>query len=285
MPHPLAGKAVPPELLIDPDRLTTAYYDNVPDPENPEQLVSFGTSGHRGAPEDGSFNELHVRAMTQAICEYRKRAGTTGPLYLGKDTHAASAPAERTALEVLAGNGIEVLFQDRFTPTPAVSHAIIAHNRSKPAREADGIVITPSHNPPRDGGFKYNPPHGGPADTDVTDWVQKRANEIIKAKGNGVKRLGYEAARSARTTRSYDYLSAYVADLTHVVDLDAIRSTRLTIGADPLGGASVDYWERIADDYELDLTVVNPKTDPSFAFMTLDHDGNCLLYTSPSPRD
>jgi phosphoglucomutase len=277
MAHPLAGKSAPPELLIDVDRLTAAYYDKRPDPENPEQLVSFGTSGHRGAPEDGSFNDLHIRAMTQAICEYRAKAGITGPLFLGKDTHAASGPAERSALEVLAANGVQVLMHDRFTPTPAVSHAILTHNRGKSSRLADGIVVTPSHNPPRDGGFKYNPPHGGPADTDVTDVVQARANALIKARGNGIKSIGLEAARSASTTRQHDFMGAYVADLQHVVDLDAIAATRLALGADPLGGASVDYWERIADDYELDLTVVNPKTDPTFSFMSVDHDGKIRM--------
>jgi phosphoglucomutase len=277
MAHPLAGKSAPPELLIDVDRLTAAYYDKQPDPGNAEQLVSFGTSGHRGSPEDGSFNELHIRAVTQAICEYRAKAGYTGPLFLGKDTHAASGPAERTALEVLAANGVEVLMQDRFTPTPAISHAILSYNRGRTSRLADGIVVTPSHNPPRDGGFKYNPPHGGPADTDVTDVVQARANELIKARGNGIKHLRFEAARAASTTKQHDFLSAYVADLVNVVDLDAIRSTRLALGADPLGGASVDYWERIADDYELDLTVVNPKTDPTFSFMSVDHDGKIRM--------
>jgi phosphoglucomutase len=277
MVHPLAGKSAPPELLIDVDRLTAAYYDKQPDPGNPEQQVSFGTSGHRGAPEDGSFNELHIRAITQAICEYRAKAGYTGPLFLGKDTHAASGPAERTALEVLAANGVEVMYQDRFTPTPAVSHAILTYNRGRTSRLADGIVVTPSHNPPRDGGFKYNPPHGGPADTNVTDVVQARANELIKARGNGIKSVRFEAARAASTTKQHDFLSAYVADLGNVVDLDAIRSTRLALGADPLGGASVDYWERIADDYELDLTVVNPKTDPTFSFMSVDHDGKIRM--------
>jgi len=205
MAHPLAGKPAPPELLIDVDRLTAAYYDRQPDPQNPEQLVAFGTSGHRGAPEDGSFNELHIRAITQAICEQRAKAKISGPLFLGKDTHAASGPAERSALEVLAGNGVQVLMQNRFTPTPAISHAIITHNRGKSSRLADGIVVTPSHNPPRDGGFKYNPPHGGPADSDITDAIQARANELIKAKGNGIKRLSFEAARSAPTTQQHDF--------------------------------------------------------------------------------
>jgi phosphoglucomutase len=277
MAHPLAGKPAPSELLIDVERLTAAYYERQPDPENPEQQVSFGTSGHRGSPEDGSFNELHIRAITQAICEYRAKAGITGPLFLGKDTHAVSGPAERTALEVLAAHGVEVLMQDRFTPTPAISHAILSHNRGKTSRLADGIVVTPSHNPPRDGGFKYNPPHGGPADTDVTDVVQARANALIKAKGNGIKRLPFDTARSAATTKRHDFLSAYVADLPNVVDLDAIQATRLKLGADPLGGASVDYWERIADDYDLDLTVVNPKTDPTFSFMSVDHDGKIRM--------
>jgi phosphoglucomutase len=277
MAHPLAGKSAPPELLINVEKLTAAYYDRQPDPENPEQLVSFGTSGHRGSPEDGSFNELHIRAVTQAICEYRAKAGITGPLFLGKDTHAASGPAERTALEVLAANGVEVMLQDRFTPTPAVSHAILTHNRGKTSRLADGIVVTPSHNPPRDGGFKYNPPHGGPADTDVTDVVQARANSLIKAKGNGIKHRPYEVALKAPTTHRHDYLSAYVAGLSNVVDLDAIRSTRLSLGADPLGGASVDYWERIADEHDLDITVVNPKTDPTFSFMSVDHDGKIRM--------
>lgn len=277
MAHPLAGKSAPPELLINVEKLTAAYYDRQPDPENPEQLVSFGTSGHRGSPEDGSFNELHIRAVTQAICEYRAKAGITGPLFLGKDTHAASGPAERTALEVLAANGVEVMLQDRFTPTPAISHAILTHNRGKTSRLADGIVVTPSHNPPRDGGFKYNPPHGGPADTDVTDIVQARANSLIKAKGNGIKHRPYEVALKAATTHRHDFLSAYVADLSNVVDLDAIRSTRLSLGADPLGGASVDYWERIADEHDLDISVVNAKTDPTFSFMSVDHDGKIRM--------
>jgi phosphoglucomutase len=275
--HPLAGKSAPPELLIDIDRLTAAYYDKQPNPEDPEQLVSFGTSGHRGSPEDGSFNELHIRAITQAICEYRAQAGISGPLFLGKDTHAASGPAERTALEVLAANGVEVLMQDRFTPTPALSHAILTFNRGRTARLADGIVVTPSHNPPRDGGFKYNPPHGGPADSDVTDVIQARANALIKAKGHGIKSVSFAAAQTASTTKQHDYLAAYVADLPNAVDLDAIKSTRLSLGADPLGGASVDYWERIADDYELDLTVVNPKVDPTFSFMSVDHDGKIRM--------
>jgi phosphoglucomutase len=277
MAHPLAGKPAPPELLIDADRLVAVYYDRKPDPDNAEQLVSFGTSGHRGAPEDGSFNELHIRAVTQAICEHRAAAGITGPLFLGKDTHAASEPAERTALEVLAAHGVEVLWQERFTPTPAISHAILTHNRGRTTRLADGIVVTPSHNPPRDGGFKYNPPHGGPADTDVTDAVQKRANDLIRAGGQGIQSVTFEAARAASTTRRHDYLSAYVADLHQVVNLEAVRNAGITLGADPLGGASVDYWQRIAEHYRLDLSVVNAQTDPAFSFMSVDHDGKIRM--------
>src|SRR5882724_16892 len=277
MAHPLAGKSAPPELLIDVDRLTAAYYEKQPDPQNPEQLLSFGTSGHRGAPEDGSFNELHIRAVMQAICEYRAKAGISGPLFLGKDTHAASGPAERTALEVLAGNGVEVLMQDRFTPTPAISHAILTHNRGKTSRLADGIVVTPSHNPPRDGGFKYNPPHGGPADTDATGWIQDRANALLRENNGSVKRLSYEAAKRAPTTHEADFAAAYVADLENVVDVAAIRNAKLRLGADPLGGASIAYWSRIAEHYELDISVVNPVVDPRFAFMTVDHDGKIRM--------
>jgi phosphoglucomutase len=263
--------------LIDVQRVTAAYYDKRPDPENPEQLVNFGTSGHRGSPEDGSFNELHIRAVTQAICEYRKTAGITGPLFLGKDTHAASAPAEQSALEVLAANHVEVLLQDRFTPTPAISHAILTHNHGRASRLADGIVVTPSHNPPRDGGFKYNPPHGGPADTDVTDWVQARANELIKARGQGILSMPLSAARAAATTRVHDFMSAYVADLKNVVDVAAIKNARVSLGVDPLGGASVDYWARIAEHYGLELSVVNAQTDATFSFMSLDHDGKIRM--------
>ena len=283
MAHPLAGKSAPPELLIDVDRLTAAYYDKRPDPENPEQLVSFGTSGHRGSPEDGSFNELHIRAITQAICEYRAKAGINGPLFLGKDTHAASGPAERTALEVLAANGVEVLLQDRFTPTPAISHAILTHNRGRSSRLADGIVVTPSHNPPRDGGFKYNPPHGGPADSDATGWIAARANELLRTGVGQVRRVSLAAAITAPTTRKHDFMAAYVDDLANVVDLEAIREAGVRIGADPLGGASVEYWGEIGERYGLDLTVVNPRVDPQWAFMTLDWDGKIRMdCSSPS---
>jgi len=250
-PSPLAGKPAPPEALIDVDRLVRAYHERKPDPANPAELVSFGTSGHRGAPEDGSFNEPHILAITQAICEQRAAAGIAGPLFLGIDTHAASEPAMRTALEVLAANGVETLIQApaadpaaRFTPTPALSRAILRHNRGRrsddPAR-ADGIVITPSHNPPRDGGFKYNPPHGGPADSDVTDAIQNRANQLLRAELTGVKRLPYEGAARARTTRTYDFVAAYVDDLPAVVDLGAVKNAGLALGVDPMGGASVHY--------------------------------------------
>jgi phosphoglucomutase len=284
-PSPLAGKLAPPELLIDVARLRAAYATRAPDVSDPSQLVAFGTSGHRGAPEDGAFNEAHILAITQAICEHRAKAGITGPLFLGIDTHAASAPAQETALEVLAANGVETLIApvDRetgeagFTPTPALSRAILTHNRGRRAgdRLADGIVITPSHNPPRDGGFKYNPPHGGPADTDVTDVVQARANELLRAGGASVKRV--TAARQAATTREYDYLGAYVEDLPRVVDLEAIKNAKLELGVDPMGGASVRYWSRIAERFGLELTVVNTKVDGRFAFMPVDHDGKIRM--------
>jgi phosphoglucomutase len=284
---PLAGKIAPPELLIDVARLRAAYATRVPDVNDPSQLVAFGTSGHRGAAEDGSFNEAHILAITQAICEHRAQAGITGPLFLGIDTHAASEPAQETALEVLAANGIETLIAPvdaltrvaGFTPTPAVSRAILVHNRGrKPGeRVADGIVITPSHNPPRDGGFKYNPPHGGPADTDVTDVVQARANELLRAGNADVKRVPYAAARKAATTHEYDYLEAYVRDLPLVVDLEAIKRAGLKLGVDPMGGASVRYWSRIGESFGLDLTVVNTKVDPRFAFMPVDHDGKIRM--------
>jgi len=277
--HPLAGKPAPASILIDPEKLVGAYYGVQPDPQNPEQQVSFGTSGHRGSPEDGSFNEAHILATTQAICEYRAGQGITGPLYLGRDTHAASEPAERSALEVLAANGIETVIQagGAFTATPGISHAILVHNRGRQTALADGIVVTPSHNPPRDGGFKYNPPHGGPADTDATGWIQDRANALLREKNGSVKRLSYEAAKRASTTHEVDFAAAYVADLEHVVDIAAIRDAGLRLGADPLGGASVAYWSRIAEHYGLDITVVNPTVDPRFAFMTVDHDGKIRM--------
>jgi len=276
---PLAGKPAPESLLIDVDRLLRQYEERKPDPTDPQQRVSFGTSGHRGSPLNGSFNEVHILAMTQAICEYRASKGIDGPLYLGMDTHAVSVPAQRTALEVLAAHGVVVFIQQKggFTPTPVISHAILTHNRGRSSGLADGIVITPSHNPPKDGGFKYNPPHGGPADVDVTKVVQDRANELIASGNAGVKRVPYERAAKAATTRAYDYVKPYVEDLKNVVDVDAIRSAGVRIGVDPLGGASVAYWEPIREAYGLDVTVVNPKVDPRFAFMTCDHDGQIRM--------
>jgi phosphoglucomutase len=277
--HPLAGKPAPAQILIDPEKVLAAYYSVRPDPENPEQQVAFGTSGHRGSPEDGSFNEAHILATTQAICEYRTGQGITGPLYLGRDTHCASEPAQRSALEVLAANGVETVLQagGAYTATPGISHAIIVHNRGRKAGLADGIVVTPSHNPPRDGGFKYNPPNGGPADTDATGWIQDRANALLRENSGSVKRLSYEAAKRAPTTHEADFAAAYVADLENVVDLAAIRNAKLRLGADPLGGASIAYWSRIAEHYQLDISVVNPAVDPRFAFMTVDHDGKIRM--------
>jgi phosphoglucomutase len=277
--HPLAGKPAPADILIDPEKLVAAYYNVRPNPENPEQEVSFGTSGHRGSPEDGSFNEAHILATTQAICEYRAGQGITGPLYLGRDTHAASEPAERSALEVLAANGVETVIQagGAFTATPGISHAILVHNRGRNSALADGIVVTPSHNPPRDGGFKYNPPHGGPADTDATGWIQDRANALLRENNASVKRLSYEAAKRAATTHEADFAATYIAELEQVVDIAAIRKAGLRLGADPLGGASVAYWSRIAEHYRLDISVVNPTVDPRFAFMTVDHDGKIRM--------
>ena len=282
---PLAGKPAPSDVLIDVDRLVAAYNDRRPDPANPRERVAFGTSGHRGAPEDGAFNEAHILAITQAICEHRARAGITGPLFLGADTHAASAPALRTALEVLAANGVETLVQadGQYTPTPALSRAIISFNAARApgagagnAGLADGIVITPSHNPPRDGGFKYNPPHGGPADSDITNGVEARANQLL-ADAAGIRRVPYERARTAPNIHIFDFLTPYVADLPKVVDVEAIARARVKLGADPMGGASVQYWSRIAEHFHLDLQVVNKAVDPRFAFMTLDHDGKIRM--------
>src|SRR5262245_44462940 len=277
--HPLAGKPAPADILIDVDRLEKAYYERKPDSENPQQLVSFGTSGHRGSPLDNTLNEGHILAITQAICEYRASQNISGPLFMGKDTHAVSGPAQKSALEVLAANGVETIIQrgDGFTPTPAISRAILVHNRGKKAGLADGIVITPSHNPPADGGFKYNPPQGGPADTDVTDWIQNRANGLLRAGNQKVKRIAYAAAMEASTTHEEDLLTPYVNDLSAVVDLDAIRSARVKIGVDPLGGAALAYWQKIAERYGLALTVINDKIDPTFSFMTLDHDGKIRM--------
>ncbi len=277
--HPLAGQPAPSAMLIDPAALESEYYANRPDPDNPNQLVSFGTSGHRGTPGNGTFTEAHILAITQAICEYRHGQGITGPVLMGKDTHALSAPAQRTALEVLAANGVETFIQrnDGFTPTPAISHAILVYNHKRETGLADGIIITPSHNPPEDGGFKYNPPDGGPADTSATGWIQRRANELLRGGNGGVQRVSIESALKAATTHERDYARGYVDDLRNVIDMDAIRAAGLKIGIDPLGGSSLAYWQPAAELYGLDITVVNKQVDPRFAFMTLDHDGRIRM--------
>src|SRR5579862_6195379 len=276
---PLAGKPAPKELLIDPARLQRDYYERKPDVNDRNQLVAFGTSGHRGSALHGTFNEAHILAITQAICEYRKGQKIDGPLYMGKDTHAVSEPAQRTALEVLAANGVETIIQenDGVTPTPVISRAILVHNRGRKDHFADGIVITPSHNPPEDGGFKYNPPNGGPADTEVTAWVQNRANELLRAGNAGVKRVLFEKAIRAATTRQEDFVLPYVRDLSNVVDIDAIRGAHLKLGVDPLGGASLPYWDPINSTYGLNVEVVNRIIDPTFSFMTVDHDGKIRM--------
>ena len=276
---PLAGKPAPKEMLIDPARLQQDYYERKPDVNDRNQLVAFGTSGHRGSALHGTFTEAHILAITQAICEYRKGQGIDGPLYMGKDTHAVSEPAQRTALEVLAANGIETIIQenDGVTPTPVISHAILVYNRGRKEHLADGIVITPSHNPPEDGGFKYNPPNGGPADTDVTGWVQNRANDLLRTGNKDVKRISFEKAIRAATTHQEDFVLPFVRDLKNVVDMDAIRAAHLKLGADPLGGASLPYWEPINSMYGLEIDVVNKKIDPTFSFMTVDHDGKIRM--------
>jgi len=276
---PRAGKPATPDMLVDVARLEREYHQRRPDLDDATQRVSFGTSGHRGSPLTGSFTEAHIAAITQAICDYRRSQGTDGPLFVGKDTHAVSAPAERTALEVLAANAVETVIQrdGGVTPTPVVSRAILVHNRGRRTRLADGIVVTPSHNPPEDGGFKYNPPHGGPADTDATRWIEQRANTLLGAANAGVRRLPYAEAIGAATTHQDDFVLPYVEDLRNVVDLDAVRAAGLRLGVDPLGGASVGYWEPIARVYGLDVTVVNPTVDPTFAFMTADHDGKIRM--------
>ena len=276
---PLAGKPVPPEMLIDVARLEREYFHRRPDPANRQQLVSFGTSGHRGTSLRGTFTESHILAITQAICDYRRANGISGPLYMGKDTHALSAPAQRTALEVLAANNVDTVIQrnDGVTPTPVISRAILAFNRGRKSALADGIVITPSHNPPEDGGFKYNPPHGGPAETAVTKWVQQRANALLTEGNVDVKRVPFATAIDAATTCEEDLITPYVEDLRHVVNMEAIRSAGLKLGVDPLGGAALPFWEPINRIYRLDLTVVNPKLDPTFAFMSVDHDGKVRM--------
>jgi phosphoglucomutase len=276
---PLAGKSVPKELLVDLARLERAYYDGRPNVGDPNQLVSFGTSGHRGSSLRGSFNEAHILAMTQAICDYRRSQGTDGPLYLGKDTHALSEPAQRTALEVLAANGVETIIQrdNGVTPTPVISWCILVYNRGREVHLADGIIITPSHNPPEDGGFKYNPANGGPADTEATGWIQDRANELLRAGTAAVKRLPFAAAVKAASTHQDDFVLPYVQDLRNIVDMEAIRGAGLTLGVDPLGGAARPYWEPINSVYGLDIALVNPTIDPAFAFMTVDHDGKIRM--------
>ncbi|GAA4759887.1 MULTISPECIES: phosphoglucomutase (alpha-D-glucose-1,6-bisphosphate-dependent) [Streptomyces] len=274
-----AGLPARPDELVDVARLVTAYYALHPEPGEPDQQVAFGTSGHRGSSLRRSFNEDHIAATSQAICEYRARRGTDGPLFLGADTHALSEPARVTATEVFAANGVPLMLDaaDGYTPTPAVSHAILAHNRGRRTGLADGVVVTPSHNPPSDGGFKYNPPSGGPAGSEATGWIQHRANEIIAGGLKEVRRLGYARALAADSTARHDFLGAYVGDLPSVLDLDAVRAAGLRIGADPMGGASVAYWGRIAEEHRLDLTVVNPLTDPTWRFMTLDWDGRIRM--------
>jgi len=276
---PLAGKPAPAALLVDLARLEREYYERTPDVNDPTQLVSFGTSGHRGSSFRGSFTEAHIAAITQAICDYRRGQRIDGPLYMGKDTHALSEPAQRTALEVLAANGVETIIQrdGGVTPTPVISRAILVYNRGRLQHLADGIVITPSHNPPADGGFKYNPPNGGPADTDVTGWVQRRANLLLRKGNAGVKRVPFAAAIKATTTHEDDLVLPYVEDLKHVVDMDAIRASGLALGVDPLGGAALPYWEPINAIYKLHIAVVNPTIDPTFSFMTVDHDGQIRM--------
>ena len=282
--NPLAGQPAPPSVLIDVNKLIAAYFSERPDPTVAAQRVAFGTSGHRGSAFDVSFNEWHVLAITQAICDYRQAQGITGPLFLGIDTHALSQPACDSALEVLAANGVDVMLArgGEFTPTPAISHAILQHNRNGNAAQADGIVVTPSHNPPRDGGFKYNPPHGGPAGDDVTKGIQAAANHYLEQHLDGVRRMPNAQAVRAATTHQHDYLRHYVDDLDQVIDMDAIRSAKIRMGVDPLGGAGVHYWAAIAERWQLDLSVVSEEVDPTFAFMTLDWDGQIRM--DPSSR-
>jgi phosphoglucomutase len=276
---PLAGKPAPKAMLVDLARLEQAYYERKPDAGDPNQLVSFGTSGHRGSPFRGTFTEAHIAAITQAICDHRRARRIDGPLYMGKDTHALSEPAQRTALEVLAANGVETIIQrdSGVTPTPVISWAILTYNRGRTTHLADGIVVTPSHNPPEDGGFKYNPPNGGPADVDVTEWIQNRANELLQAGNAGVTRVPFAIAIKAAITHQDDFVLPYVHDLKNVVDMDAIRGAGLELGVDPLGGAARPYWEPINSVYKTNITIVNPVIDPTFSFMTVDHDGRIRM--------
>ncbi len=276
---PLAGKPAEQNILINIPRLVTAYYTGKPDPSVTAEKVSFGTSGHRGSSFKNSFNENHILAITQAICLYRKEQKTGGPLYLGFDTHALSAPSYATTMEVLAANKVEVMIAngDEYTPTPVISHAILKYNKGRKTGLADGIVITPSHNPPDDGGFKYNPPNGGPAGNDVTNWIEKKANELLQNNLKGIKRISFDKSVKASTTHRYDYLNTYVNDLGNIIDMDTIRNAKIKMGVDPLGGAGVHYWEPIAEKYHLDLTVVNKIVDPAFGFMTVDWDGQIRM--------
>jgi phosphoglucomutase len=278
-PSPLAGKPAEASTLVNVPRLVTAYYTETPDPSVPGQRVAFGTSGHRGSAFDRAFNERHILAISQAVCLYRARLNIAGPLFLGMDTHALSVPALASALEVLAANGVEVMLAegDEYTPTPAISHAILTYNRGRKTGLADGIVVTPSHNPPQDGGFKYNPPNGGPAESGVTGWIGAKANEFLENGLRGVKRIPFEKALHAATTHRHNYLEAYTSDLGSVIDMDAIRAAKISLGVDPLGGAGVHYWGRIAERYGLNLTVVNEAVDPTFRFMTVDWDGQIRM--------
>jgi phosphoglucomutase len=282
--NPLAGKPVTPDMLVNIPRLISAYYTGIPDPANPAQRVAFGTSGHRGAAFSNSFNERHILAIAQALCFYRREQGIDGPLYLGFDTHALSAPAFATTMEVLAANGVNVMIAegDEYTPTPAISHAILTYNKGRKTGLADGIVLTPSHNPPTDGGFKYNTPDGGPSQTDVTNWIGAKANQLLTDNLKEVKRISYDKALKASTTHRHDYLNNYINDLGNVIDMDLIRQSGIRVGVDPLGGAGVHYWEPIAKRYGLDLTVVNTAVEPDFRFMTLDWDGQIRMDPSSS---
>jgi phosphoglucomutase len=281
---PFAGKLPEPGMLVNVPRLVTAYYTEAPDPSVPAQRVAFGTSGHRGSALQNAFNERHILAITQAICLYRKLQQTDGPLFLGMDTHALSMPAFASSLEVLAANAVEAMIAegDEYTPTPVISHAILTYNRGRKAGLADGIVITPSHNPPDDGGFKYNPPNGGPAETDVTNWIEAKANQFLESDLQGIKRVPYEKALRVSTTHRHDFLSSYINDLVNVIDIDSIRDAKVNMGVDPLGGAGVHYWARLAEQYRLDLTVVNEVVDPTFRFMTVDWDGQIRMDPSSS---
>src|SRR5450755_2456288 len=278
-PNPLAGKPAPASMLVNVPRLVTAYFSNKPDPKIPSQRVAFGTSGHRGSAFNNAFNEAHILAISQALCDHRRQSGIDGPLFIGIDTHALAECAFASALEVFAANDVTVMIDERdgYTPTPAISHAILTYNKNRTTGLADGVVITPSHNPPEDGGFKYNPPSGGPADTAATKWIENYANDLLSKGLHGVSRITYERALKAETTRRYDFLSAYVNGLDAVIDFDPIRAAGLKLGVDPLGGAGVAYWPRIAERYKLDLTVVNKLVDPTFRFMTLDWDGKIRM--------